>query len=109
MKQIGLGLLNYESARKRFPPINVCDKDGKPLFSWLVAILPNTEYGAIYDQLNLDEPWNSRHNTAAIGKLQVNELRMPERVPTAEQFFVELRGDRWAGHNLAEGGSDQDL
>jgi prepilin-type processing-associated H-X9-DG protein len=62
MKQIGLGLFGYENANKHFPPIYTCDKEGKPLRSWLVEILPYMEYDSIYNRLNKEEPWNSPLN-----------------------------------------------
>jgi len=62
LKQIGLALHNYHDANKHFPPINICDKNGKPLFSWRVQIVPMMEYSALYDSLKKNEPWNSPHN-----------------------------------------------
>jgi hypothetical protein len=59
---IGLGMHNYHDAYKHFPPIIVRDENGKPLYSWMVEMLPMMEYGSIYGQLNKDEPWNSPHN-----------------------------------------------
>ena len=40
LKQIALAMLNYESANGAFPKPAITDKDGKPLLSWRVAILP---------------------------------------------------------------------
>jgi hypothetical protein len=63
MKQIALGMLNYESASRAFPAAAaICDKDGKPLLSWRVAILPYIEQQALFNQFHLDEPWDSEHN-----------------------------------------------
>lgn len=61
MRQIALAVLNYESAYQKFPT-NISDKDGNPLLSWRVAILPYMEENALYEQFHLDEPWNSEHN-----------------------------------------------
>jgi hypothetical protein len=52
LKQIGLGLHNYHDARKHFPPVFISDEAGKPLFSWMVAILPHIEYDSIYTQVS---------------------------------------------------------
>jgi prepilin-type processing-associated H-X9-DG protein len=62
LKQIGLALHNYESAYGSFPPAAICDKKGKPLLSWRVAILPFIEQNNLYQQFKLDEPWDSEHN-----------------------------------------------
>ncbi len=62
LKQIGLAMHNYADVHKRFPARAIFDKEGKPLLSWRVAILPYLEEQALYDQFHLDEPWDSEHN-----------------------------------------------
>src|SRR5205807_5737795 len=37
-------------------------KNGQPLLSWRVIILPYLEASPLYSQILLDEPWDSRHN-----------------------------------------------
>src|SRR5262245_25073160 len=63
MKQMALAIHNYVSAKKRFPTAAIRDKkNGKPLLSWRVAILPYLEDQTIYGEFHLDEPWDSEHN-----------------------------------------------
>ncbi len=62
LKQVGLALHNYHAAYNRLPPSAITDKDGKPLLSWRVAILPFIEEQALYEKFRLDEPWDSEHN-----------------------------------------------
>ncbi len=62
LKQIALAMHNYESTYSTFPPAAICDKKGKPLLSWRVAILPYIEQDNLYRQFKLDEPWDSEHN-----------------------------------------------
>jgi len=62
LKQIALALHNYHSAYDQFPAAAICDKNGKPLLSWRVAILPYIEQDNLYKQFKLDEPWDSEHN-----------------------------------------------
>jgi hypothetical protein len=69
MKQIGLGMHNYHDTTKGFPPAYTTDKDGKPLLSWRVHILPFMEQQALYDQFHFDEPWDSEHNKTLIEKM----------------------------------------
>jgi hypothetical protein len=69
LKQIGLAMHNYHDARKSFPPAFKADKDGKPLLSWRVLILPYLEEEELYGQFNLDEPWDSAHNKPLIAKM----------------------------------------
>ncbi len=51
LKQIGLALLNYESANGRLPPAVVSDKQGKAMHSWRALILPCLDYGSIVQRI----------------------------------------------------------
>jgi prepilin-type processing-associated H-X9-DG protein len=62
LKQLALGMLNYESARKHFPPAVLYGPDGKTPYSWRVALLPYMEQKALYDQYRFDEPWDGPNN-----------------------------------------------
>ncbi len=62
LQQIMLGIQNFDSARRYFPPQAICDLNGKPLLSWRVRILPYIEGKPLYDAMKLDEPWDSPHN-----------------------------------------------
>lgn len=62
LKQIGLAMHNYHDTHGSFPPAAICDKKGKKLLSWRVAILPFIEQDNLYKQFKLDEPWDSEHN-----------------------------------------------
>jgi len=71
LKQIGLAMHAYHDANKRFPLHAIYSKDGKPLLSWRVAILPFVDESALYNQFKLDEPWDSEHNKKLISKMPV--------------------------------------
>jgi hypothetical protein len=63
MKNIVLALLNYHDVYRRFPPAYIADKDGKPMHSWRVLLLPFLERKTLYDQYRFDEPWDGPHNS----------------------------------------------
>lgn len=65
VKQIVLAMHNYYDRHHTLPPAAICAKDGAPLLSWRVAILPFIDR-ALYDKFHLDEPWDSPHNRALI-------------------------------------------
>ncbi len=54
LKQVGLALQNYASARETFPPGDVREADGpdntKTLFSWVTLIMPYIEEANVYDR-----------------------------------------------------------
>jgi RNA polymerase sigma factor (sigma-70 family) len=66
LKQIGLALHNYHAAYGHFPPPAIYSRDGKPLLSWRVAILPFLEQDNLFKLFKLDEPWDSPHNRALL-------------------------------------------
>ncbi len=69
VKQVLLALLNHEATHRSFPPRAIMDKDGKPLLSWRVAILPYVDEISLYKQFHLDEPWDSPNNKPLIAKM----------------------------------------
>ncbi|MFM8275244.1 MAG: DUF1559 domain-containing protein, partial [Gemmata sp.] len=64
LKQIGLACHNYHDANGVWPH-DIVDKNGKPLLSWRVAILPYIEQENVYKLFKLDEPWDSENNKRA--------------------------------------------
>jgi hypothetical protein len=68
LKQLGLAFHNYADDRGTVPA-DITDKDGKPLLSWRVRLLPYIEQEALYKQFKLDEPWDSPTNKALLEKM----------------------------------------
>ncbi len=68
LKQIGLAYHAYSDINGA-GVTNVLDKDGKPLLSWRVHLLPYIEQDALYKQFKLDEPWDSANNKKLIEKM----------------------------------------
>jgi len=62
LRQIGVALHNYHSAANAFPAAAIYSKDGKPLLSWRVALLPYLEKDNLYKQFKFDEPWDGPNN-----------------------------------------------
>ncbi len=62
-------MLNYHDTIGHFPAQAIYDKNGKPLLSWRVQILPYIEQQPLYNEFHLDEPWDSEHNKKLLGKM----------------------------------------
>jgi RNA polymerase sigma factor (sigma-70 family) len=69
LKMIGLALHNHHDTYKYLPPPAIYSKDGEPLLSWRVAILPWLEQDNLYRQFKLDEPWDSEHNQKLLAQM----------------------------------------
>jgi hypothetical protein len=90
MKQVTLAMLMYEQIHQSFPPA-VIEKDGKPLLSWRVAILPFLEEDVLYKQFHLDEAWNSPHNLAVAKKMPA-VFQSPESPKTGKTRVMLFTG-----------------
>jgi hypothetical protein len=62
MHNIGLALLTYERWHGNLPPPVTADKQGKPMHSWRVLILPQLERPDLYKAYSLAEPWDGPNN-----------------------------------------------
>jgi hypothetical protein len=69
LKQIALAMHNYHDSYGHFPPQAVYSKDGKPLLSWRVLLLPYLEQDGVYRQFKLDEPWDGPHNKRLLAQM----------------------------------------
>jgi hypothetical protein len=68
-KQISLALLSYESENGHYPPAYIADKNGNPMHSWRVLILPYLDRNDLYEQYDFSEPWNGPHNRLLADKM----------------------------------------
>jgi uncharacterized protein (TIGR03067 family) len=90
LKQIGLALHSYHDVYKRLPGPALTDKQGKPLLSWRVAILPFLDEAPLYKEFKLDEPWDSPHNKKLLAKMP--KVYEPVRGKTKEPYTTYYQG-----------------
>jgi hypothetical protein len=70
LKQIALAMHNYsDTMGGQMPAQATYDKNGKPLLSWRVMILPYIEQQNLYNQFHMDEPWDSEHNKKLLARM----------------------------------------
>jgi hypothetical protein len=69
LKTLEIGLLNHHDVFKAFPPPAILSKEGKPLLSWRVKILPFIDENRMYQDFHRDEPWDSPHNKQFIARM----------------------------------------
>ena len=69
LKRLGMVLHEYHEARGHFPAPALARRDGTPLLSWRVAILPHLGHRSLYERFRLDEPWDSPHNRALLAEM----------------------------------------
>jgi RNA polymerase sigma factor (sigma-70 family) len=86
LKQIGIALHNYHNDYDTLPAPAIYGKNGKPLLSWRVTLLPYIEQDNLYQQFNLDEPWDSEHNKKLLAKMP--KTYVPPGVKTKEPYLT---------------------
>jgi prepilin-type processing-associated H-X9-DG protein len=67
--QITLALFGYENDKGHLPPAYIADKNGKPMHSWRVLILPYLGRKDLYEQYDFNEPWDGPHNRLLADKM----------------------------------------
>jgi hypothetical protein len=69
LRQVAVAMHSFHDTHHCFPSHASYDRNGKPLLSWRVHLLPYLEEQHLYQQFHLDEPWDSAHNRALIPRM----------------------------------------
>src|SRR5512147_3147612 len=64
-----MAVQNYADSHMDSLPVAATRKDGKPLLSWRVMILPYIEEDALFREFHLDEPWDGPHNVKLLDRM----------------------------------------
>ena len=87
MRQLGLALLNYESAHGSFPSATMRHESGNE-YSWRIAILPYIEENELFLRYRFDEPWNSKHNLEVTSEMPAAFKHPSNESPTDTNYFA---------------------
>ncbi len=96
LRDILIALHSYHDATGRLPAHALYSKDGKPLLSWRVALLPYLEGGGkLYEEFKLDEPWDSPHNRKLIPRMPkvYRSPRIRDRRPGLTTYLAPVNKD----------------
>ncbi len=87
--QIGLALQNYHTVHKSLPPAYTVDAQGRKLHSWRTLILPYLEQKSVYDQIDLNKPWDDPANQS-VASIVIPTYQCPSTVidPTMTTFVA---------------------
>ena len=92
LKQIGLAFHNFGGANEDKWADDITDKDGRPLLSWRVALLPYIEQEALYKEFKLDETWDSANNKKLIEKMPKTYAPVRVKAKAGETFYQRFVG-----------------
>ncbi|HET6575818.1 MAG TPA: DUF1559 domain-containing protein [Fimbriiglobus sp.] len=91
LKLIGLAGHNYHDVNGSMPN-NVYSKDGKPLLSWRVLLLPYLEEEKLAREFKLDEPWDSEHNKKLIARIPKVYAPIRVKAEPGQTFYRGFAG-----------------
>jgi hypothetical protein len=98
MRQLMIAMHNFHADYAHLPEAATTDKNGKPLLSWRVTVLPYIEQDELYKKFKLDEPWDSPHNKAVLENNPMPKLfehpakKDGETKKTYYKLFVSKKG-----------------
>lgn len=92
IKQIALATMAHSDTFDGKMPTDISDKNGKPLLSWRVHILPFLEHEALYKQFKLDEAWDSDNNKKLIALLPKVYAPIRVKAQAGETFYQRFTG-----------------
>ena len=91
LKRLGGAIYQYLDTHNHFPA-DIKGKDGKPLLSWRVAILPYLDLDFLYAQFKFDEPWDGPNNKK-LAAFMPDVFRAPvQDRKTADTYFQAVAG-----------------
>lgn len=90
LKIIGIAMHNHHDAFGKFPAQAIYSRNGKPLLSWRVAILPFIEQEKLYKSFNLEEPWDSKHNIKLLAQMPVEYAPPGIKTKTPHSTFYRV-------------------
>jgi hypothetical protein len=101
-------LKNYEELYGSFPPVVVREKQGRPLRSWRIALLPYLDYPNVVRSYQFDKPWNAVENLALATK--VDAYHCPDSSEGNEMTnYVALLRRKSAGDDAGTESADDQV
>ncbi|HQR07185.1 MAG TPA: DUF1559 domain-containing protein [Gemmatales bacterium] len=73
MRQCIIAMHNYHSDNGKMPEVMTM-KEGKPMHSWRVLMLPYLEQDNLYKQVKMDEPWDSETNKKLFESVEMPKI-----------------------------------
>jgi len=96
-----MAMHNYHDGHGKLPPAVVYGKDGRPLYSWRVLILPYLEEGELYQAFHLDEPWDSPHNIQLLERMPASYAPPRSKASKVPAYHTYCRVEHPEGNTLA--------
>jgi hypothetical protein len=92
LRQLGLAMHNYNDQYSKLPAAASKGKDGQPLLSWRVALLPYLDLEAerLFREFRLDEPWDSPHNLTLVARMPKVYAQVDRPTPQPGMTYFQV-------------------
>jgi hypothetical protein len=100
LKKLAAAFDAYHAEHGHYPPAMTVAKDGAPLLSWRVALLPYLGEKKLHDEFRQNEPWDSLHNKKLIARMPAvfnKQLYFPARNGRTNTLVVSGPGTLFDG------------
>lgn len=92
IRKVAIAFHQYHNDYHQLPALSIRSKNGLPLLSWRVTLLPFLGYDELYRQFRLDEPWSSDHNIKLLSQAPDCYLPVHHRNLVGHTHLVALTG-----------------
>lgn len=107
LRDMLIAMHNFHNDFSRMPNQCTMSKEGKPLLSWRVQLLPYLGHDHLYKEFKFDEPWDSEHNKKLLSKMpDIFKHPTAKNVPadhTVYQVFYSKKATKPGAAILEEG------
>lgn len=91
LEVISSAVIEWLEGSFKVPVNHVKNSRGRPVLSWRVHILPMLGYQDLYNQFDLEQPWDSEHNQRLL-ELIPDEYASPERFDENTNYQLLVNG-----------------
>jgi len=98
LERIGNAIDKYVEENGHYPPAYTTDKNGKPMHSWRVLLLPYLDEDKLFASYDMSKPWDDPNNQSIIGKMPDVYLCPTERDITDEASYMVITGEEYLFH-----------
>lgn len=91
LKKIAYATHGYLDTANHLPR-DITDKDGKPILSWRVAVLPYLDQRFLHAQFKLDEPWDGPNNRKLLSFMPDVFRTSVQDVKATETYYQAVSG-----------------
>jgi RNA polymerase sigma factor (sigma-70 family) len=92
LRNIGIAIHNYAAENGHLPADIVNPKDGRPVLSWRVAILPYLQGDNLFKQFRPDEPWDGPRNKKLLAEMPSAYRVEAQPRDAAETYYQGFAG-----------------